>query len=55
MTQRKKTIKTKCEIVEGSSNEYYNITFTTHDQVLEAKVDKENLRYMIQTIDNAIV
>lgn len=51
---RKKTIKTKCELIEDSSNEYYHITFTTHDQTLEAKVDKENLRHMLEIIDNSI-
>jgi len=51
---KKKTVKTKCEKVEDTSNEYYLLTFTTHNEKLEAKVDKENLRFMIQTIDNAI-
>ena len=52
---KKKTVKTKCGIVDGSSNEYYLLTFTTHNEKLEAKVDKENLRSMIETIDNAII
>jgi hypothetical protein len=52
--QRKRTIKTKCVRVE-QSDEYYMLTFSTHDQVLEAKVDKENLRHMIEIIDNAII
>ena len=52
--QRKRTVKTKCERVE-QSDEYYMLTFSTHDQVLEAKVDKENLRHMIEIIDNSII
>lgn len=35
--------------------EHYLLTFKTHDSLLEAKVDKENLRLMIQTIDNEII
>lgn len=52
--QRKRTVKTKCERLE-QTDEYYILTFSTHDQVLEAKVDKENLRHMIEIIDNAII
>jgi hypothetical protein len=52
--QRKKTVKTKCERFP-ETDEYYLLTFTTHDQVLEAKVDKENLRHMIEIIDNEII
>lgn len=52
--QRKRTVKTKCERIE-ESDEYYILTFSTHDEKLEAKVDKENLRHMIETIDNAII
>lgn len=52
--QRKRTVKTKCERIP-ESDEYYMLTFSTHDQVLEAKVDKENLRHMIETIDNSII
>ena len=52
---KKKTVKTKCELVGDSGNEYYLLTFTTHNDKLEAKVDKENLRFMIETIDNAII
>ena len=48
---KKKAVKTKCERVEGSRNEYYLLTFTTHNEKLEAKVDKENLRSMIETIE----
>ena len=54
MMQRKRTVKTKCERLE-QTDEYYILTFSTHDQVLEAKVDKENLRHMIEIIDNAII
>lgn len=52
---KKKAVKTECERVEDTSNECYLLTFTTHNEKLEAKVDKENLRFMIQTIDNAII
>jgi hypothetical protein len=51
---RKKKIETKCERV-SESDEFYLLTFKTHNEKLEAKVDKENLRHMIQTIDNAII
>lgn len=54
MALKRKTIETKCERVEGS-DEFYLITFSTYNEKIEAKVDKENLRYMIQTIDNAII
>jgi hypothetical protein len=36
-------------------DEHYLIIFKTHNELLEAKVDKENLRLMIETIDNEIL
>jgi len=51
---RKKKIETIIKRYQDD-NEHYLIIFKTHDSVLEAKVDKENLRYMIQTIDNEIL
>lgn len=51
---RKKKIETKIKRFHDS-NEYYLLVFKTHDSILEAKVDKENLRLMIETIDNEII
>lgn len=51
---RKKKIETIIKRYQDD-DEHYLIIFKTHDQTLEAKVDKENLRYMIQTIDNEII
>ena len=51
---RKTTIKTKCERLTDQSELYY-LTFQTHNEKLEVKVDKENLRYLIETIDNEII
>ncbi len=35
--------------------EHYMLIFKTNDTVLEAKVDKENLRQLIEIIDNEIL
>jgi len=51
---RKKKIETIVKRFEDS-DEFYYIIFKTHDSILEAKVDKENLRSMIETIDNQII
>ena len=51
---KKKKVTTKCVRMEGS-DEFYILTFKTHNETLEAKVDKENLREMIETIDNQII
>lgn len=39
---------------EGS-DEFYDIKLYTYKEVIETKVDKENLRYLIGQIDNTIV
>lgn len=39
---------------EGS-DEYYDIKLSTYKEVIETKVDKENLRYLIGKIDNEIL
>jgi len=51
---RKKTIKTTCESLDEQT-ELYIVKFETNDNVIEAKVDKENLRHLIETIDNTII
>jgi hypothetical protein len=39
---------------EGS-DEFYDIKLYTYKEVIETKIDKENLRYLIGKIDNTIV
>lgn len=39
---------------EGS-DEFYDIKLFTYKEVIETKVDKENLRYLIGKIDNTII
>ena len=39
---------------EGS-DEFYDIKLYTYKEVIETKVDKENLRYLICEIDNTII
>lgn len=39
---------------EGS-DEFYDIKLYTYKEVIETKVDKENLRYLIAQIDNKII
>lgn len=39
---------------EGS-DEYYDIKLYTYKEVIETKVDKENLRYLIGEIDNILI
>ena len=51
---RKKKIETIIKRFEDSDEHYYLI-FKTHDSILEAKFDKENLRDMITKIDNEIL
>lgn len=51
---RKKRIETSIKRFQDS-DEYYYLIFKTHDSILEAKVDKENLRDMITKIDNEIL
>ena len=51
---RKKKIETRIKRFQDS-DEYYYLIFKTHDSILEAKVDKENLRDMITKIDNEIL
>ena len=51
---RKKRIETTVKRYQDD-DEHYLITFKTHNEILEAKVDKENLRYMIEKIDNEIL
>jgi len=51
---RTKNIKVSIERYEEQS-EFYKITFTTHNEKIEANVDKETLRELIETIDNEII
>jgi hypothetical protein len=51
---RKKTIKTTCKRLEDQT-EMYIIKLETNDNIIEAKVDKENLRHLIEIIDNTII
>lgn len=37
------------------SDEFYDIKLYTYKEVIETKVDKENLRYLIGKIDNTIL
>ena len=37
------------------SDEFYDIKLFTYKEVIETKVDKENLRYLIGKIDNTIL
>ena len=37
------------------SDEFYDIKLYTYKEVIETKVDKENLRYLIGKIDNEIL
>ena len=40
---------------QEDSSEFYNIKLSTYKEVIETKVDKENLRYLIGKIDNEIL
>jgi len=50
----KKKIEVTIKRLE-SQDEYYNVTIKTYDQKIEAKIDKENARQIIEVIDNEIV
>jgi hypothetical protein len=51
---RKTTVKAKCERLADQAELYY-LTFYTHNEKLEVKVDKENLRHLIEILDNEII
>jgi len=51
---RLKKVETTIKRYQDQS-EHYMLIFKTNDTVLEAKVDKENLRQLIETIDNEIL
>ena len=51
---RVKKIDVKIERYEDST-EFYKLIIFTHNEKMEAKVDKENLRHLIEKIDNKIV
>ena len=51
---RLKRIETTIKRYQDQS-EHYLLIFKTHNETLEAKVDKENLRSLIETIDNEIL
>jgi hypothetical protein len=51
---RKKTIKTTCKRLEDQT-EMYIIKFEANDNIIEEKADKENLRHLIEIIDNTII
>ena len=51
---RLKKIETTIKRYQDQS-EHYLLIFKTHNETLEAKVDKENLRSLIETIDNEIL
>ena len=36
-------------------NEYYNLKLSTYKESIEGKFTKEDLRYLIQQIDNEII
>ena len=40
---------------DEGSDEFYDIKLFTYKEVIETKVDKENLRYLIGKIDNEIL
>lgn len=47
-------LEVKIKQHEGS-DEFYDIKLYTYKEVIETKVDKENLRYLIGEIDNTII
>ncbi len=51
---RKKRVETTIKRYQDQT-EHYMLIFKTNDTVLEAKVDKENLRQLIEIIDNEIL
>ena len=51
---RVKRIETTIKRYQDQS-EHYLLILKTHNETLEAKVDKENLRSLIETIDNEIL
>lgn len=51
---RKKKVETIIKRYQDDT-EHYLLIFKTHNETLEAKVDKENLRHLIETIDNEII
>lgn len=47
-------IEVKIKRLEDQS-EYYQLKLSTYKESIEGKFDKEDLRYLIQQIDNEIV
>ena len=52
--EKKMKLEIKIKQHEGS-DEFYDIKLYTYKEVIETKVDKENLRYLIGQIDNTII
>ena len=55
MSKMDQGYKITTEVKKISEEDYYIIIQDRDGNVIERKVDKENLRYIIQTIDNEIV
>ena len=47
-------IDVKIKILEDKS-EYYQLKLSTYKETIEGKFSKEDLRYLIQQIDNEII
>lgn len=41
--------------VEGSKGDRYDLSIKTYNGKIEGRVDKEDLRYLIQRVDNEII
>jgi len=55
-TVKEKKMKLDIKIKQHKgSDEFYDIKLFTYKEVIETKVDKENLRYLIGKIDNTII
>jgi hypothetical protein len=46
-------LEVKCKLLEGSDDKY-DLKLHTYKETIHTTVDKENLRYLLEAVDNAI-
>ena len=48
-------LKITCKKVDGTKGDKYDLKLSTYKSNIEGRFDKEDLRYLIEVIDNEII
>jgi len=48
-------LKIACKKVEGTKGDKYDIKISTYKSTIEGRFDKEDMRHLVEVIDNEII